>query len=252
PWLDPTSLVVIVWSAAVVGAALTMRAQHDAVRAEEQRAESVRAAQDSVVARRLTEERVRIARDLHDSVAHGISAIALQTSAIDAALGDPVQARERLRVVRSTARQVLDETQQVLRLLRAGEGSTGEAELATIVADARAAGDVVEASVDPSLHGEDELVRISLAQILREALTNARRHGHGAVSVRLHVGDSVTELVVVNGLPARPQSTRSPGLGIRGMRERAEALHGDLLVQRTTSEFSLTVRIPRTAGAEDA
>ena len=245
PWIDPTSLVVLVWTAAVAGAALTLRAQHDAVTAEAQRVVSIQEAQDSVIARRLTEERIRIARDLHDSVAHGISSIALQTSAIDAALDDPPLARERLRDVRSTARAVLDETQQVLQLLRQGEDAAVSVDIVTVLADARASGDSIDDALDPLLTAEPSVVRVSLASILREALTNARRHGHGPVHVRTVVESDAIELVIVNGFSSRRSTTSSQGFGLRGVRERTEAMGGRFKVRRTDDEFTLSVRLPR-------
>jgi signal transduction histidine kinase len=246
PWIDPTSLVVLVWTAAVVGAALTIRAQHDAVEAEARRVESIQEAQESLIARRLTEERIRIARDLHDSVAHGISSIALQTSAIDAALDDPLLARARLGDVRSTARAVLDETQQVLQLLRQGEDAALSADIATVLEDARASGDDIDSSLDPVLASEPTIVRVSLASILREALTNARRHGHGPVAVRATVERDAIELSVVNGFSSRRSTMSSPGFGLRGVQERTDALGGRLEVRRTDDEFTLSVRLPRT------
>lgn len=250
PWIDPTSLVVLVWTAAVVGAALTIRAQHDAVEAEAQRVVSIQEAQESLIARRLTEERIRIARDLHDSVAHGISSIALQTSAIDAALDDPPLARARLRDVRSTARAVLDETQQVLQLLRQGEDAAMSVDVATVLADARASGDDIDDALDPLLTAEPSAVRISLASVLREALTNARRHGQGSVVVRTVVERDAVELTVVNGLPSSETANPPHGFGLRGVRERTEAMGGRFDIRRTDDEFTLSVRLPRTEQEE--
>ena len=245
PSLDPTSLVVLVWTAAVVGAALTIRAQHDAVESEAQRVVSLQEAQESLVARRLTEDRVRIARDLHDSVAHGISAIALQTSAIEASLGESEVARERLRAVRATARAVLGETQQVLQLLREGGGATGGASVGTVLEDARATGDAIDETLDPALDAEPEATRVAMARVLREALTNARRHGRGRVTVRTAVERGTVSLIVVNQLSTRPSTTSSQGFGLQGVRERVEAMDGHLEVHRSEHEFSLTVQLPR-------
>lgn len=245
PWIDPSSLVVLVWTAAVVGAALTIRAQHDAVEAEAQRVESLQEAQESLVARRLTEERVRIARDLHDSVAHGISAIALQTSAIEASLEEPEVARERLRAVRATARAVLGETQQILQLLREGGGATGGASIETVLEDARATGDDIDETLDPRLDAEPEATRVAMARVLREALTNARRHGRGRVTVRTAVERGTVSLVVVNQPATLPPMASSQGFGLQGVRERAEAMGGHIEVHRSEQEFSLTVRLPR-------
>uniref|UniRef100_A0A942SX32 histidine kinase n=1 Tax=Neobacillus citreus TaxID=2833578 RepID=A0A942SX32_9BACI len=247
PWLDPTALVVLVWTAAVVGAALTLRAQHETVEAETQRVVSIQEAQESLIARRLTEERIRIARDLHDSVAHGISAIALQTSAIDAALDNPALVRERLWDIRSTARAVLGETQQILQLLRQGEDPAVTVDIETVLEDARAARDDIDAVLDPLLMTEPVIVRVSLASILREALTNARRHGRGPVTVRTVVEREMIRLVVVNKVSGRRLTASPSGFGLRGVRERAEALGGEMELRRAEDEFTLTVRLPRTS-----
>lgn len=258
PVLDPSALVVLVWTAAVAGAALTIRAQHEAVLAEVERADSIEDAHASVVSRLLTEERLRIARDLHDSVAHGISLIALQTGAVEAALSNPAQAQSALRDVRATARAVLGETQQVLHLLRddspfrsdTNGGGAPELTPEAVLEEGRTGGTVINVTAWADTALWSGAIRVSIARVLREALTNARRHGRGPVTITLVTSDDDVKMTVMNLVAtwhaAASGSTQArPGFGLRGIKERTSALGGETRVHRADGVFALTVRIPR-------
>jgi len=247
-WFDPTGFAVIAWTGAVSAAAFAIREQHMTVAALQERAESVLAARDSEVSRSLAEERVRIARDLHDSVAHSISAIALQAGAADAAVpNDPDTAHEALRDIRSTARTAIAELQEILGVLR----SPGDADvpvartIASILADAQNAGSIITADVTVS--GYPEPVQRTLTRILQEALTNARRHGTGAATVLLQERDGHACLTVDNAIApsrnARGESIMS-GYGLIGMRERAATIGGTVTTDVTRNRFTMRACIP--------
>lgn len=197
-------------------------------------------------------DRVRIARELHDVVAHHVSAMGVQAGAARAVLDrDPAAAQEALRGVEHEAREALTELRQLLETLRTPDAaSPGDS---TIRLDAL--GDLVahasENGLPTSFHvvGEpvpaSELVQVNLYRIAQEALTNARRHaGPGATAdLRLRYGDDAIELEVAND--GRVLSTTRPGLGLVGMRERAAATGGTLEAgPRPRGGYLVRVRVP--------
>jgi signal transduction histidine kinase len=180
-------------------------------------------------------ERGRIARELHDVVAHGISVIAVQAGAGRHALGsDPTRAHAAFAAIEDTARQALAEMRHMLGLLRQRDEPTtaaplpGLADRDKLIEQARADG----LSVDVEVEGEPRPlpagVDLAAYRILQEALTNARKHAPGArTQVRLRYDMSELEIEVRNGAPS-PNSRPTPasgGQGLIGMRERV-ALYG--------------------------
>lgn len=201
-------------------------------------------------------ERLRIARDLHDSVAHHISLIGIQTAAARRAMDSrPELASEALLEVESMSRSAVAELRTLLGSLRdvtptAGVGSSLEA-LEALCEEASTDGlDVsYELVGDPAL--AEELTTTqggALLRIAQEALTNVRRHStasHARVVVRLSPEDTELE-VTDDGLPV-PQSAGS-GLGQVGMRERVTALGGTIeLGPRANRGYRVHVRLPRKA-----
>jgi signal transduction histidine kinase len=180
-------------------------------------------------------DRVRIARELHDVVAHHVSLMGVQAGAARAAMTKhPDQARELLAGVEGAARDALGELRQLLETLRtpdAAEGpdapTRGLSGLADLVADAEAAGLPTTFDVVGEPAPVPDLVQLNLYRIAQEALTNARRHaGAGATAdVRLRYSAGAVELEVTNTGRVGPSR---PGLGQLGMRERAAASGGTL------------------------
>src|SRR6185295_6510600 len=84
--LDPVSLALVGWTTAIAGAGLTLRAQRDHMEAVRRQADAAIAARNSEIRRRVSDERLRIARDLHDAVAHNIAVISLHAGAAEQAL----------------------------------------------------------------------------------------------------------------------------------------------------------------------
>jgi len=196
--------------------------------------------------RALLEERTRIARELHDVVAHHMSVIAIQAEAAPYRVPDPPEElASSFRVIRANALNALTELRRVLGLLRPDGGADdagpqpGLDRLDDLLANSRAAGLAVTAALSGPPRPLPPGVDLSAYRILQEALSNAMRHAPGAqVRVEVRYRDDGVALRVVNG-PARavpeglPSADRrseagAPGHGLLGMRERATMLGGQL------------------------
>ncbi|WP_394289085.1 sensor histidine kinase [Microbacterium sp.] len=197
-------------------------------------------------------DRVRIARELHDVVAHHVSAMGVQAGAARTVLDrDPDAARTALAGVESSARSALTDLRQLLETLRTPDsdapgGSTLRlAALSDLAAHATANGLPTTLSVVGEPVEAPELVQVNLYRIAQEALTNARRHGGpGATAdVRIRYEDDAIELEVVN--TGRSPISGREGLGLVGMRERAAASGGTLEARgRDRGGFLVRARVP--------
>lgn len=201
-------------------------------------------------------DRVRIARELHDVVAHHVSAMGVQAGAARTVLDrDPAAARAALGTVEHSAREALTELRQLLETLRTPDADTPASSTLSL----RALPDLVAHAVDNGLPttfavvGDPvetpELVQVNLYRIAQEALTNARRHGgpDAVADVRLRYDDAGVELEVTN--TGRPMVAGRAGLGIVGMRERAAASGGTIEAgPRPRGGFLVRVRVPSASG----
>jgi signal transduction histidine kinase len=188
------------------------------------------------------QERARIARELHDVVAHHVSAIAIQADT--GRLTVPAGA-ERFEAIGDTAREALTEMRRVLGVLRTGDAERapqpGLDGLGELVATARASGTDVRLVVEGAARTLSPGVELTAYRVLQEALTNARRHAPGAsVEVRLRYSD---EALAVRVRDDGPGSAAEPGLGLRGMRERVAMVGGEL-VTRSDGGFVVEARLP--------
>jgi signal transduction histidine kinase len=200
---------------------------------------------------RLNAQRLDYARELHDFVGHHVTAITAQVKALrfTAATGHPPSPRvldEALARIEDAAVQATDSMRSMVTLLRqpdhtaplrAPEGLNGLRDLADAL---RATGPTVELTVDPGLLTTPPADHLASAthHIVREALTNVRKHAHGAdtvtVDVRRSAGDGEALTVrVADNAPRTPAGTsarrpESGGFGITGLRERVHALGGSL------------------------
>jgi signal transduction histidine kinase len=199
------------------------------------------------------EERTRIARELHDVVAHHMSVIAIQAEA--APYRPPEETAKSFATIRATATEGLRELRRVVGVLRA-EGSTEDPDpqptldrLDDLVASARGTGLRVTAAVTGTPRPLAPGVELSAYRILQEALSNAMRHAPGSdVRVEIAYRPAWLELRIVNG-PARTPPLRSPGAGhgVLGMRERAAMLGGELTAaSRPDGGYAVAAVLPAT------
>ncbi|KUL29976.1 sensor histidine kinase [Actinoplanes awajinensis] len=172
-------------------------------------------------------ERERLARDLHDTVAHHVSAMAIRAQAGLATAGTrPDAATDALRLIENEARQALAEMRTVLRALRTDEPDTPR--LADLSGLAAGAGPPVEIEVGAGLGAVAPATGAAVYRIVQEAVTNARRHARGATHIRVRVTAEESRVrlrVEDDGAAPGPRATIE-GYGVSGMRERAELLGG--------------------------
>src|SRR5215211_5282275 len=209
--------------------------------------------------RALLEERARIARELHDVVAHHMSVIAIQAEAAPYRVPDPPEELARsFATIRATATEGLRELRRVVGVLRA-DGAADDPgpqpsleRLDDLVAAVEGAGLQATVEVSGTPRPLPAGVELSAYRIIQEALSNAVRHAPGS-PVRVELGYRPAELAlrVVNG-PARSQPAPSPGPpghGVVGMRERAAMLGGELSAEpRPDGGYAVTAVLPTSDG----
>lgn len=253
----PLALAVLV----AAGFALLLSWTAGALVRTAQRAREIRRAQERAEGEAVAEqERVRIARDMHDVVAHSLAVVIAQADGARYALAaepapDPALATEALTTISATARAALADVRLLLTQLRHREADGPQptlADLDGLYAQVRAAGVDVRVDVDPVPAAEPPAaVQLAVYRILQEALTNALRHGHGGpVSVRLAwlpasegMGRAEVTLEVRNALRAGDEP-RSTGHGLIGMGERASLVGGILNAAPQDGEFVVRARLP--------
>ena len=226
----------------------------------EQRTLELEREREVTAAQAVALDRVRIARELHDVVAHHVSVMGVQAGAARLVLDqDPGETRRILTGVEDSARDAIHELRQLLETLRTPGGETTDAASTLTLDDI---GALVDASTEAGLPTEysvigepvhvPSLVAVNLYRIVQEALTNARRHaGVGATAdVRVRFTDDSVEVEVVN--TGRMVTTPRPGLGQLGMRERAIASGGTIdLTPRPLGGFRVRATVPL-PGADSA
>ncbi|MFD8148709.1 sensor histidine kinase [Streptomyces sp. NPDC059708] len=220
--------------------------------------------------RAVAEERRRIARELHDIVAHHITTMQLMAGGARVSLAhDPGAAREALVVLEDSGRMALGEMRQLLDVLRAGEEAEsappapqpGTADLERIVTESRLAGMDTEFTVHGPVRPLPPTVALTVFRVVQEALTNARKHaGNASARVRLTYRAREVAVEVCDDGPGEDpprRTSRQPGrggYGLIGMRERV-ALHGGTLeaAPRADGGFRVAARlpVPAAAGAPD-
>jgi signal transduction histidine kinase len=195
-------------------------------------------------------ERARIARELHDIVAHHLSVIVLQAAGARAA-GRPTGAT--LEKIENSARQALTETSRLLNVLRSPDEEAGLApqpgigELDALAASVRAAGLPVHLVIDGDLAPLPAVVDVSVYRIVQEALTNVLKHA-GPARAEATIGcaaDAITIEVTDDGVGREGGADRGGGHGLAGMRERAAVFGGELAVgPRPGGGYAVRARLP--------
>ncbi|MBD7949510.1 sensor histidine kinase [Oerskovia rustica] len=187
-----------------------------------------------------TTERERLAREMHDVVAHRISYVVLQTNLLETKVDDP-QVRDDVDRIRDTAREALEEMRGVLHLLSrdgspAGLEQPSFRDVAVLVAEARAVGQPVEVDADVDPGEPPGVTERTAVRIVREALTNAVRHAPGAeTSVAVREEADSLRVEVRNGPTAIPEiELPTGGHGLQGIRERVQLVGGSSTIGPTS------------------
>jgi signal transduction histidine kinase len=211
-------------------------------------------------------ERARIARELHDVVAHHLSVVVVRADSAAVRLpGLAPAAQTEFAEIAGEARASLEEMRQVLRLLRDGPAPAGAAvpapprapqpglaELAPLVNGARRAGAEVDLTLPELAPGLDATVGLTAYRVVQEALTNAMRHAPGTpIQVSVRAEDGLLRIEVRNGRSAEPAPDRGsggatgPGHGLAGIRERVAQLDGTVTAAPTVDGgFAVVATLP--------
>jgi len=241
--------------AAAVAIGLYTGARYKVLEGLRERAERLARESELLTARAVTEERLRIARELHDAVAHNVSLMVVQAQALGATARDE-HVSASTDAIADLGRQAMTEMNQTLKLLRAND--TQEPELSpqpglgnldVLVQQSRNAGLHVDLIIDGEPHQLSPSVDLSAFRIIQEALTNVIKHAAGArVSITLAYRPRGLELEIVDNGPSSPNglaSDNGAGSGVMGMRERANLFGGTLTAEpRPDHGFAVTATLP--------
>ncbi|KOV50483.1 histidine kinase [Streptomyces sp. AS58] len=239
PWYAQENLAIFAWTGMAAAGGDAVRSRRAFVQAIRERAEKAERTREEEARRRVAEERLRIARDLHDVVAHHIALVNVQAGVASHVMDRrPDQAKEALAHVREASRSALNELRATVGLLRQSddpeaptEPAPGLDRLDDLVGTFRSAGLHVElARAD---HGTTVPAAVDLAayRVIQEALTNVQKHAgeraRAEVSV-VRVGPSIEITVLDDGSGDEDAPGAGGGHGLLGMRERVSALRGTL------------------------
>jgi signal transduction histidine kinase len=240
-------------------AGFALRERSAQAQAAEQRATDAEHEREESAQRAVFEERVRIARDLHDVVAHHVSMMGVQAGAARMVIDrDRAKAKEALSAIESSSRDAVAELHRLLGFLRQvgdRDDLAPQPGLSQLPRLAASMGDS-DLAVQVSIEGEERAlpptVDVSAYRIVQEALTNTLKHSAASrADVHLRYWPDELELEIVDdGRPNGGGSSASGGLGLIGMRERA-ALHGGQLTAGPASGggYAVKVRLHAPAGA---
>jgi signal transduction histidine kinase len=248
------------------------RGRRAALAAQERRADAAEAQADERAARAAAAERMRIARELHDVVAHHVSLVAVQSEAAASLLpGRPAEAARSVDLIGQTARQAMTELRRLLGVLRDAEGSNPQSpsperspltpapslsRLGDVLAQVRSAGLPVEFQASGPAPALSPGIDLTAFRIVQEALTNSMRHAPGTtVQVEIAYEEKYLTIRVADTgpgpLPAAAGSGRaaqgggSRGYGLAGIAERVASCGGTLAVgPREAGGFAVTARLP--------
>lgn len=182
----------------------------------------------------VTAERTRIARELHDVIAHNLSVAIVQLTAALPDLKEDGEATRRVQAAESACRQALEEMRRLLGVLRTDESepelspSPGLGSVDELVAQTRAAGLDLELVIEGTPAPPPPGIDLAAYRIIQEALTNALKHGNGTANLSLHYRQDAIEIEAFNQRHEGNSETNGSGRGLVGMRERAGLYGGSL------------------------
>ena len=270
--MSPNEIVLAVLAALAAAGCLALLVVYRRARSALKSALAARAsavsAQQRAAEQAVSAERIRILREMHDVIAHSLAIMIAQSDGGSYVVADTAASRRAFLAIAETGRAALTDTRRILGVLRGGEDGTPElapmpdrAPLDNLIEQARRAG--LEVSII-RVGEQDRLPsgsRLALYRICQEALTNVLKHGgQGAqVIVALAWGEDEVTLTVTDrggqGAPPIDPDAQEPlaglGLGLIGMRERAEIVGGSLEAGPTEDGFRVRAIIPLTTLTEE-
>lgn len=274
---DPTGSQFVIVIAGVAAAGDASRSRREYLAATMERAERAEQTRESEARRRVTEERLRIARDLHDAVAHQISVISLNAGVASSSLdADPERTREALRTIRSSSRTVLGEIGDLMTMLRSSDDDEphtspqyGLSQLDVLLDRFAKDGLNVTRRVEGDVTRVGGAADLVAYRVIQEALTNARKHGatqrataghepYGTAHVLLAIMADTLEITVTNPMRVdsirldhsgqdaedRGASATGYGMGLLGIRERVSSVRGTVIYGPTAGSWKLFASIP--------
>jgi signal transduction histidine kinase len=236
---------VVVWA---LGVALGSRRDH--TRALTEKTVALQEAREELARRAVSEERTRIARDLHDIVAHAMSVITVQAG-VGAHLIErsPEKAEAALRAIEKTGRGALDDMRRMLGALRSDEFPTQPQptlnSIDLLVANVESAGTPVQVTIEGVVRPLPAGLELTAYRIAQEALTNSVKHAPGAkagLTLRYGLDDIVIEIVDSGGSP--DPAPNDGGQGLKGMRERVELYGGSVEAGPYNDGFRVVATLP--------
>ncbi|MFG3151162.1 sensor histidine kinase [Streptomyces sp. NPDC048219] len=239
PWYAQDNLAVFAWTGIGATAGDAVRSRRAFVRAIRERAEKAERTREEEARRRVAEERLRIARDLHDVVAHHIALVNVQAGVAAHVMDKrPDQAKEALAHVREASRSALNELRATVGLLRQSddpkaptEPAPGLDRLDELVATFHHAGLHIEVARADQGTALPTAVDLAAYRIIQEALTNVQKHAgpraRAEVSI-VRVGPNIEVTVLDDGAGEADAPADGGGHGLLGMRERVTAVRGTL------------------------
>lgn len=242
PWQPSATIITVGVLRVAVGPllALYLGAREGLIRALRERAERAERERHLLAEQARAEERARLAGEMHDVVTHRVSLMVLQAGALRMTATDEAT-RRAAEELRAAGCQALDELRDLVGILHtapdaAEDEPVSTPDFAALIAESTAVGTPAELIVDGDTGLASPIVRRTVYRVVREALTNVRKHAPGArVLVRVSYDPSQVRLEVRNTPPADPAGPveaglagTGSGLGLAGLRQRIELVHGTL------------------------
>ncbi|MDX6703570.1 MAG: hypothetical protein QOF26_3796 [Baekduia sp.] len=240
------SVFFVGWCGVAVLIGDVVRRRNEQLAALHDRARELERTREEELRRRIAEDRLSIARDLHDSVAHAMTVINVQAGAAAHVVDRrPEAAKDALSSIRRTSRDVLEELSAMLSVLReptapaARAPAPGLAQVPGLVDEIHDDGLSVSVASSGPLDRVPAQIGTAAYRIVQESMTNILRHAgaqEAAIEIVAGAGGQLSVTVVDDGLPVAASTNgsgaRRPGVGLHGMRERAEASGGRLVAGR--------------------
>ena len=242
---------------AVWGAATIVRSRNELATALAARTVELEHEREEKARLAVAEERARVARELHDVVAHNLSIMVVQAGAERRALaGERPQTAEVLDTIEQTGRAAMAEMRRLLGMLRRSDDELALApqpsleHVADLVAQVREAGLPVELVVEGDVRALPSGIDLSAYRIVQEALTNALKHaGPARARVTIHYGAGALEIDVADDGAGGADVSPAGGHGLIGMRERVALFGGELATgRRSGGGYAVRARLPIAGG----